>query len=186
MIIYLDSNANTVQCYVYIDSRNSLITIIQRGTTTLVTFFDASKAFDKIDFNLLCQKHFIKMFLYLLFNSYLLVLSSSNGVKQGGISSPMLFNVYMDLLSISMIVSGIRGDIGNHVSNHFCYADDLCLISLSSTVMQSLLHICNSYASEHALTDISSKSYYIYFKPKHTTFDRPCFLFKSLEIPRDG
>ena len=33
-----------------------------------------------------------------------------------------------------------------------CYADDLCLISLSSAGMQSLLDICNSYAIEHVLT----------------------------------
>ena len=79
----------------------------------------------------------------------------------------MLFNVYMDQLSIRLNRSGIGGDIGGHLINHLCYADDLCLISLSSAGMQSLLDICNSYAIEHVLTYNSNKSYSLCFKPKH-------------------
>ena len=52
----------------------------------------------------------------------------TNGVKQGGILSPMLFNVYMDDLSIKLNQSGIGGVIGGHLINHLCYADDLCLL----------------------------------------------------------
>ena len=65
----------------------------------------------------------------------------SNGVKQGGILSPMLFNVYMDQLNIRLNRSGIGRDIGGHLINHLCYTDDLCLISLSSAGMQSQLDI---------------------------------------------
>ena len=43
---------------------------------------------------------------------------------------------YMDQLSIRLNRSGIGGDIGGHLINHLCYADDLCLISLSSAGMQ--------------------------------------------------
>ena len=73
----------------------------------------------------------------------------SYGVKQGDILSPMLFNVYMDDLSIKLNQSGIGGNIGNHLINHLCYADDLCLISLSSAGMQKLLAMCSTYATEH-------------------------------------
>ena len=104
----------------------------------------------------------------------------------------MLFNVYMDQLSIRLNRSGFNnnnnnmngGDIGGRLINHLCYADDLCLISLSSAGMQSLLYICNSYAIEHVLTYNSSKSYSLCFKPKHIKFDRPCFYLNRLEIPR--
>ena len=71
----------------------------------------------------------------------------SNGVKQGYIISPILFNVYMDELSINLNNSSIGGDIGSQKLNHLCYADDICLISLSSSGMQHLLNICNNYAS---------------------------------------
>ena len=108
----------------------------------------------------------------------------SNSVNQGGILSPMLFNVYMDQLSIQLNRSGIGRDIAGYLINHLCYADDLCLISLSSAGMQSLLDIGNSYAIEHVLTYNSSKLYSLCFKPKHIKFDRPCFYLNRLEIPR--
>ena len=55
----------------------------------------------------------------------------TNGVKQGGILSPALFNVYMNNLSVTLNQSGIGGFIGDSLVNHICYADDLCLIALS-------------------------------------------------------
>ena len=126
--------------------------------------------FDKIDFWLLFQKlitkdfpvFIIKMLAYWYCHQEMHVrwratstssFRVSNGVKQGGILSSMLFNVYIChapphkyQLSIRLNRSGTGGDIGGHLINHLCYADDLCLISLSSAGMQSLLDICNSYA----------------------------------------
>ena len=63
-------------------------------------------------------------------NTYFPSFSVSNGVKQGGILSPIIFNVYMDNLSVSLNSSNIGGRIGNIFHNYLCY-DDLCLISLS-------------------------------------------------------
>ena len=60
----------------------------------------------------------------------------TNSVKQGGI------NLYMDDLSVELNCSGIGGNIGTSFINHLCYANDLCLISLSSSGMQHLLNIC--------------------------------------------
>ena len=65
----------------------------------------------------------------------------ANGVKQGGIISPILFNMYMDDLSETLNSSGIGGYLGAAFLNHLCYADDLCLISLSFSGMQQLLNI---------------------------------------------
>ena len=62
--------------------------------------------------------------------------SVSNGVKQGGRLSPILFNVYMEQLSVKLNSSNIGGDIGGVLVNHLCYADDIYLISLSSAGMQ--------------------------------------------------
>ena len=48
----------------------------------------------------------------------------SNGVRQGGILSPYLFNLYMDDLSgrLKEIYAGCK--IANMVINHLLYADD--------------------------------------------------------------
>ena len=75
----------------------------------------------------------------------------ANGVKQGGIISPILFNVYMYDLSIALNSSGIGGYLGAAFLYHFCYDDDLCLISLSSNGMQQFLNICRNYATNHQL-----------------------------------
>ena len=74
----------------------------------------------------------------------------TNGVKQGNILSPVLFNVYMDNQSTSLNNSGIDGHIGEKPTiNHLCYADDIhvCLIALSSSAMQQLLIICHTYST---------------------------------------
>ena len=64
----------------------------------------------------------------------------SNDIKQGGITSPILFNVDMDGLSVLLKSSNIGGQIEHTFLIHLCYADDLCLISLSSASMQKLLN----------------------------------------------
>ena len=88
----------------------------------------------------------------------------SNGVKQGRIISPILFNVYMDQLSEKLSASNIEGHIGGKLVNHLCYADDICLISLSSVGMQQLLSICDIYAKEHDLLYNGDKSYSLSLK----------------------
>ena len=89
-----------------------------------------------------------------------------NGVKQGGIISPILFNIYMGDLSMHLNSSGIGGYLGTAFIHHLCYADDLCLISLSSSGKQQVLHICNKYAAEHQLLYNGSKSFSFCFKRK--------------------
>ena len=81
----------------------------------------------------------------------------TNVVKQGCIISPMLFNLYIDDLSLMLNCSGIGGYIGIYFINHLSYADDLCLISLSSSGMQHLLNICNEYVTTHKLLYNGSK-----------------------------
>ena len=90
----------------------------------------------------------------------------SNGIKQGGIISPILFNVYMDGLSVLSNISNIGGQIGYTFLNHLCYADDLCLISLSSAGMQKLLNLCSKYAVDNSLTYNAKKSFSLCFIPR--------------------
>ena len=75
-----------------------------------------------------------------------------NGVRQGGILSPSVFNVYMNNLSLSLNHSGIGGSLGDNLINHLCYADDLCLIAPSSAGMWKLLDTCDAYATSHQLS----------------------------------
>ena len=107
----------------------------------------------------------------------------SNGVKQGGIISPVLFNVYMDDLSCVLNRSNIGGRIGGEIVNHLSYADDLCLISLSSAGMQKLLNVCSKYATEHSLSYNANKSYSLCFKATTIKFKRPTLHIGQINIP---
>ena len=149
---------NTLCIYVlkemieYLKSHNSSV---------FVTFLDASKDYDKIDywqlFNKLLHIHvpvFIVNILVYWFPRQEMFIRWGNtcstkflvtdGVKQGGILSPCLFNVYMNNLSLSLNSSGIGGSLGDNIINQLCYADDLCLISLCSSGMLHLLDICDT------------------------------------------
>lgn len=59
---------------------------------------------------------------------YLNHLVLKNGVRQGGILSPLFFSLYMDKLLSELKDSGIGCHIGNHYFGALGYADDLVLI----------------------------------------------------------
>ena len=62
----------------------------------------------------------------------------------------------MDKLSIVLNDTAIGGQL----LNHLYYADDMCLISISSSGMQQLLNFCDSFSIEHLL--------YCIMEPSHT------------------
>ena len=53
----------------------------------------------------------------------------------------------------------VSSSFGGQLSNHLCYAVDMCLISMSSAGLQRLLNICEDYAEKHSLHYNGSKSY---------------------------
>ena len=48
----------------------------------------------------------------------------------------------MDDLSVALNNSGIEGYLGDAFLNHLCYADDICLISLSSDNVVRYYIVC--------------------------------------------
>ena len=69
----------------------------------------------------------------------------TNGVRQGGILSPYLFNVYVDELSEQLKMCNVGCSINGHLINHIIYADDLVLISPSSAGLCQLLRECEKF-----------------------------------------
>ena len=136
---------------------------------------DCSKAFDRVNyvklFYLLLDKGLCPLVARLLINLYtsqkVIVKWSnclskqvdvSNGVKQGGILSPILFIVYMDVLLTRLKNSGI----GCHIGNTFCgaigYADDVSLLCPSLSSLRMLLNITDLFGREFNV-DVNPNKY---------------------------
>jgi len=77
---------------------------------------------------------------------------TEKSVRQGGVMSPVLFNVYMDMLGQNLMHLGIGCKMGNIMANCLFYADDICLLSPSLFGLQRMLDVANHYASEHNIT----------------------------------
>ena len=152
-----------------------------RSTSVYVAFLDASKAFDKISHWTLFRKlidrnvpmYLIKILCYWYQHQLMSVRwgysisnvsNVTNGVRQGGILSPKLFNIYIDGLSNILNNSLIGGSLGGKRINHMLYADDLCIVSLSSAGLQKLLSICDEYCASHSITFNVKKSVCMFFK----------------------
>ena len=82
-----------------------------------------------------------------------------NGVKQGGILSPLLFNIYMDDLSLQLHRQSIGCSVGGTVVNHMLYADDIVLLfAPSAKGLQKLLDISHTYGCNDDIEYNPSKS----------------------------
>ena len=73
-------------------------------------------------------------------------------MKQGGMSSPLLCNVYMDNLSLQLHRQSIGCNVGGTVVNDMLYGDDIVLFAASVKAK---------------LSEISSDTHQLHYTPKH-------------------
>jgi hypothetical protein len=86
-----------------------------------------------------------------------------SGVKQGGILSPFLFNIFIDELVECIIEMNIGAKIGNTNMNIISYCDDLNQIFSSAIHGQAMLDKCNDYADKWKIKFNPKKSNVIVF-----------------------
>ena len=70
-----------------------------------------------------------------------------NGVRQGAVSSPILFGLYVDRLIKELRESGIGCQIGSFYYGVMLYADDIILLSPSWLGLQTMINICQKFAT---------------------------------------
>ena len=75
----------------------------------------------------------------------------TNGVRQGGIMSPVLFNVYIDDLSRTLYSMPFGCYINNTCVNHLVYADDMVLLAPSPRALQGLIDTAAKYFVDNGL-----------------------------------
>ena len=76
----------------------------------------------------------------------------SNGVKQGGVLSAILFTLYLDKLLIRLKNSNIGCSINGCYTGALSCADDITLSCPSIRGLNRMLEICNYFAAEHIIT----------------------------------
>ena len=138
------------------------------GSNVYACLLDASKAFDRVNhgklFQLLLVKKLPGVVLRLLFDLYSRQyvytkwngelsqpIYMLNGVKQGGVLSPILFCIYMDELLTRLKDTGVGCYMGHHYLGSLGYADDLKLLCPTISGLQKLLNTCEKFAIEFDL-----------------------------------
>ena len=91
--------------------------------------------------------------------------SVSNGIKQGGILSPKLFDIYVDVLSQGLTSKPVGCSFNGKIINHLYYADDLVLIASSLNGRQKLVTECESFENKNGLKFNKMKNVWLIFKP---------------------
>lgn len=174
-----------------------------RKTPVYACFLDLSKAFDLVSYDVLWRKmrsetslpdEIIKLFNYWYNNQMNVVrwageLSDAYGlrcgVRQGGLSSPRIFNMYVNGLVEELSGAGVGCSIDGTFINNISYADDMVLLGPSVSAIRRLLGICERYAGAHGLRYNVKKSELLVFKSKgFKTSTVPPLLLSGVPLAR--
>jgi len=171
-----------------------------RGSYVHIACLDASKAFDRVSHSRLIRKMqdrgFPECFVQLISNWYSKLSSVVRwngiystafkvlaGVCQGGILSPLFFNMYVDGLIENLEHSGFGCYIKHSFLGCFMYADDIILLSPSSYGLQCMLHTCAGFGAQHNIVFNIKKSVYAVVGKKKLDFSNSPCLYQS-PLPR--
>ena len=154
--------------------------IRERKEKVYVTFLDAQKAFDIVWHpGLFVKLHRLgvpQCLLNVLVNWYNNSCCSvlwdslhsrqvriSQGVRQGAISSPFLYSVYVNDLLLELANSKKGAMIKDHYVGAPMYADELSLVSSSPIILQDMLDIVLSYSRKWQYKINPNKSWILVF-----------------------
>lgn len=107
----------------------------------------------------------------------------SNGVKQGGILSPVLFTVYMDTLYINLKNSRLGCYVGHLFLGALGYADDGVLLCPTINAMRLMLNICDKFGNEFDVLYNPNKYQLVHYSKNYDVhLDFNFFRYKNIDI----
>lgn len=96
-------------------------------------------------------------------NRYSVSFPVGNGVRQGGVVSPLMFTVYMDILLSLLEKEGAGCHIDSTFFGAVCYADDITLTAPSLSSLRRMLSICEKFSVKYGMKFNAAKSQLIRF-----------------------
>ena len=146
-------------------------------------FLDLTKAFDRVNycklFNILLNRNFPAVVTRFLLNEYNAhrtcvlwnganseIFDVKNGVRQGGVLSPVLFCLYIDILLSRLHKAGVGCYIGTEFVGSLAYADDVTLLAPTPSAIRTLLRICDEFAKEYSVIFNIKKTKCMFFQPR--------------------
>ena len=92
----------------------------------------------------------------------------SNGIRQRGQLSPLLYNAYTDDLNHHLQAAGVGCYVGGTWVNSLSYADDMVLLALTVTALQTLLEVCRTDAGPDDIVQNTTKTVCMLVRPKQS------------------
>ncbi len=89
-----------------------------------------------------------------------------NGIRQGGVISPVLFCIYMDELLKRLEKEGHGCWIGEHYLGAVGYADDLTVLTPSVDGLRKMISICERFGHEYSMEYNPKKTVCVLFSKK--------------------
>ena len=77
----------------------------------------------------------------------------SNGIRQGGVLSPILFSIYLDSLLNDLQGRGIGYFWDHHFVGALAYGDDVVLLAPYPSALRMMLQTCEEFAVNQMLSD---------------------------------
>ena len=162
---------------------------VKNGSDVYACLLDATKAFDRVHFGklfrILIARGMPPFIIRILLDAYTRQsicatwgssksrrFSVRNGVKQGGVLSPILFTVYFDEMLNRLQKEGIGCTIGPHYVGALAYADDVTLLAPSLRALHQMLRCCQNYADEYAVKFNAKKTQCIKFGSSRNASER--------------
>ena len=169
-----------------------------KGSAVYSLVLDATKAFDRINycklFKILLERNInpliCRLLLYMYTNQKLRVkwaneysgeFTVSNGVKQGGVISPLLYCIYIDGLINELIASGVGCFMGSVYAGIFMFADDLKLLAPSVSALNTMLNICINYAAKFDII-FNDKSQLIIYNASNDIVPTPDVFINGVKL----
>ena len=99
----------------------------------------------------------------------------NNGVKQGGVMSPILFSLYLDQLISRLRHIGIGCHMNGLFTGLFICADDITLLAPSRASLALMLEQCESISRTHDILFNASKTKYMVSKRREIVNVAPLY-----------